>query len=109
MKKIDLLKGIPGWLPEEEVTPLVETGGFRLERIVSTGHASPEGFWYDQDFAEWVVLLVGAARVSVEGEDAPRLLGAGDYLFIPAHTRHRVDWTDPADTTIWLAIHLAAG
>ncbi len=84
----------------ETFTPILEKTGLRIERIDSHGQASPEGFWYDQDFAEWVLLLVGAARVSIEGEDAPRFLGAGDYLFIPAHTRHRVDWTDPADTTI---------
>jgi len=105
----NLFSAIRSDAPDEEIRELLMLPGARIERIVSTGQSSPEGFWYDQDFAEWVVLLVGAARVSVEGEDAPRLLGAGDYLFIPAHTRHRVDWTDPADTTIWLAIHLAAG
>lgn len=105
----NLFSAIRADAPDEEIRELLMLPGARIERIVSTGQSSPEGFWYDQDFAEWVVLLVGAARVSVEGEDAPRLLGAGDYLFIPAHTRHRVDWTDPADTTIWLAIHLAAG
>ncbi|MCW5713854.1 MAG: cupin domain-containing protein [Bauldia sp.] len=94
--------------PDEEIRELLMLPGVRIERIVSTGQSSPEGFWYDQDFAEWVVLLVGAAQVSIEGEDAPRHLGAGDYLFIPARTKHRVDWTDPSDATIWLAIHLAA-
>ncbi|MGV8840384.1 MAG: cupin domain-containing protein [Bauldia sp.] len=92
---------------EEEIRELLMVPGARIERIVSTGQASPGGFWYDQDFAEWVVLLVGAARVSIEGEDEPRLLGAGDYLFIPARTKHRIDWTDPDDATIWLAVHLA--
>lgn len=105
----NLFSAIRADAPDEEIRELLTLPGTRIERIVSTGQSSPESFWYDQDFAEWVVLLVGAARVSIEGEDAPRLLGAGDYLFIPAHTKHRVDWTDPADATIWLAIHLAAG
>lgn len=105
----NLFSAIRADAPDEEIRELLTLPGTRIERIVSTGQSSPESFWYDQDFAEWVVLLVGAARVSIEGEDAPRLLGAGDYLFIPAHTKHRVDWTDPADATVWLAIHLAAG
>jgi cupin 2 domain-containing protein len=105
----NLFSAIRADAPDEEIRELLTLPGTRIERIVSTGQSSPESFWYDQDFAEWVLLLVGAARVSIEGEDAPRLLGAGDYLFIPAHTKHRVDWTDPADATVWLAIHLAAG
>lgn len=105
----NLFSAIRANAPEEEIRELMMLPGARIERIVSTGQSSPEGFWYDQAFAEWVVLLVGAARVSVEGEDAPRLLGAGDYLFIPARTKHRVDWTDPDGPTIWLAVHLATG
>jgi cupin 2 domain-containing protein len=104
----NLFSAIRADAPDEEIRELLTLPGTRIERIVSTGQSSPESFWYDQDFAEWVLLLVGAARVSIEGEDAPRLLGAGDYLFIPAHTKHRVDWTDPADATVWLAIHLVA-
>lgn len=91
---------------DEEIRDLLVMPGVRIERIVSTGQVSPAGFWYDQEFAEWVVLLVGAARVAIAGEREPRVLGAGDYLFIPAHTKHRIDWTDPDDATIWLAVHL---
>jgi hypothetical protein len=31
---------------DELFTTLLNTGNVRIERIVSHGHASPEGFWY---------------------------------------------------------------
>ena len=77
----------------------------RIERIVSTGQASPPGFWYDQDWAEWVLVLSGAAGLEFEGEAAPRRLGPGDCVLIPAHARHRVAWTDAHQPTVWLAVH----
>ncbi len=36
-------------LSEELVEVLAENKHVRIERIVSTGHASPDGFWYDQE------------------------------------------------------------
>jgi cupin 2 domain-containing protein len=89
---------------EEGLVTLLAAPGLRIERIVSMGQASPPGFWYDQDDAEWVVVLEGAARLSIAGEDAPRLLCRGDFVHLPAHTRHRVEWTDPAIATVWLAV-----
>ena len=77
----------------------------RIERIVSHAHASPDGFWYDQEWAEWVIVLKGSAGLQVEGEDAPRVLSSGDYVHLPAHTRHRVVWTAPGEPTVWLALH----
>ncbi|HEY6434435.1 MAG TPA: cupin domain-containing protein, partial [Acetobacteraceae bacterium] len=74
-------------------------------RIVSTGQASPPGFWYDQDWDEWVVLLAGSAGLQIEHEPAVRALHQGDYVAIPAHIRHRVEWTAPDQPTIWLAVH----
>lgn len=79
--------------------------GARVERIVSRGQASPPGFWYDQAWTEWVVVLSGAAGLLIEGEDAPRVLRPGDYVEIPPHVRHRVAWTDPNRPTVWLAVH----
>jgi cupin 2 domain-containing protein len=76
----------------------------RVERIVSKGQSSPEGFWYDQAEDELVILLQGQAKLLIEGEKAPRLLSEGDHLLIPAHCRHRVDWTQPCRETVWLAI-----
>jgi cupin 2 domain-containing protein len=75
-----------------------------IERIVSLAHASPPGFWYDQDWPEWVVVLQGSARLLFDGERAPRLLARGDFVHIPAHLRHRVEGTAPGEPTIWLAI-----
>ena len=91
---------------DEHLTVLLAAPGVKVERIVSHGHASPEGSWYDQDWAEWVLVLQGSAEVRFEGAAAPRRLDPGDHLHIPAHTRHRVERTDAP--TIWLAVHYAA-
>jgi cupin 2 domain-containing protein len=70
----------------------------RVERIVSYGHASPDGFWYDQDRHEWVVVLNGAAKIRFEeGTVGTR---PGNYITIPAHRKHRVEWTTPDEPTI---------
>ena len=101
----NLFDDIPSELPEELFTTILEANGFRIERIVSQGHSSPEGFWYDQDDNEWVMLLEGGATLQFEGEAEPVELRRGSYLNIPAHARHRVGWTDPNQRTVWLAIH----
>ena len=87
---------------------LLEAPGIRIERIVSQGHRSPLGFWYDQPTAEWVVLISGAALLQIEGIPSAHRLAPGDWIHLPAHCRHRVEWTDPASTTIWLAVHFSA-
>jgi len=101
----NLFTNIPAALPEEYLDTLLDRDGARLERIVSRGHASPPGFWYDQDSDEWVVLLAGSAALRFEDRDAPVVLKPGDYLLISAHRKHRVEWTDPDVKTVWLAIH----
>jgi cupin 2 domain-containing protein len=101
----NLFADIPARLPAEQFTPLLTTPHVRVERIVSRGHASPPGFWYDQPQAEWVIVLAGSAAIAFEGEASPRTLKRGDYLHIPAHARHRVTWTDSAEPTVWLAVH----
>lgn len=98
----NLLHDLPAQLPEELFQTLVGTPQMRIERIVSRGHCSAEGFWYDQDEAEWVLLLKGAARL--EFEDSLREMRPGDHVHIPAHQRHRVAWTAPDEETIWLAV-----
>jgi cupin 2 domain-containing protein len=92
-------------ITEEVFLVLLSTGNFRLERIVSTGQATPFGEWCDQDTHEWVALLTGGAGLRFEDEPEPRVLCPGDYLLIPAHRRHRVEWTDSARVTVWLALH----
>jgi cupin 2 domain-containing protein len=101
----NLFAGIPNALAAEQFTTLVTTPNLRIERIVSRGHSSPPGFWYDQDRAEWVIVLAGSAAILFESETAPRALTRGDYLRIPAHARHRVEWTDKDEPTIWIAVH----
>ncbi len=103
--KQNLFSGIPSKLRNERVDDLVASAGLRIERIISTGHASPPGFWYDQPWSEWVVVLSGSAGLLIEGEAQPRELRAGDYLLLPPHQRHRVEWTDAHVPTVWLAIH----
>lgn len=104
-----LLSGLPAAARGEVVDLLLEARGVRLERIVSEGQASPKGFWYDQKQAEWVMVLAGAARLAIEGEETERELGPGDAVYLPAHCRHRVTWTDPDQPTVWLALFIDAG
>jgi len=101
----NLFAGIPGTLAAEEITTLLTTPNVRIERIVSRGHTSPPGFWYDQPQAEWVIVLAGSAAVAFEGEASARTLTRGDHVHIPAHTRHRVVSTDTGEPTVWLAVH----
>jgi cupin 2 domain-containing protein len=103
----NLLENIPRELPEELIEELVRTPGARLERIVSRGHRTADGEWYDQEWDEWVVVLSGSARLRIEGEPDDVSLRAGDSLLLPAHVRHRVEWTDPTADTVWLALHYA--
>ena len=101
----NLLAALPQRLEAEQTTALVANEKLRIERIVSTGQASPPGFWYDQEWTEWVLLVSGSAGLLFEGEAEPRVLRPGDYLLIPAHRRHRVAWTDVERPTVWLAVH----
>ena len=89
---------------EEQFTTLLQQPKIRIERIVSQGHVTPLGQWYDQPQDEWVIVLQGQAVLAYEQSE--QTLKAGDYVFIPAHTKHRVAWTTPDTNTIWLAIHL---
>jgi len=88
----------------EQIDDLLRRPGLRIERIVSSGQASPPGFWYDQPEGEWVLLLSGSAGLRLEHETEVRLLRPGDHLDIPAHCRHRVEWTEAGTTTVWLAV-----
>jgi len=96
---------IPATLPAERFDLLLQIETCRLERIVSIGHATPAGEWYDQERDEWVLLLQGQAGLRFADEDGVRVLDPGDYLWIPAHRRHRVEWTSRRPPAIWLALH----
>ena len=80
-------------------------GDARIERIVSHGHTSPEGFWYDQDEDEWVLILQGEARIGFpDGREIE--LKTGGCLLLPRHVRHRVAYT--STPCVWLAVFAGA-
>lgn len=89
-EKIELLASFPG----KKVA---------VERIVSEGQSTPPGQWYDQAWAEWVMVAKGAAEIVFDNPAGEERLGEGDWLLIPAHRRHRVSYTAPG--TVWLAVH----
>jgi cupin 2 domain-containing protein len=101
-----LLSALPDARKEEITRTLLTAPGLRLERIVSNGQASPEGFWYDQPEAEWVIVVSGSARISVEGTETGPVLETGDAIYLPPHCRHRVTWTSPDEPTVWLALFI---
>lgn len=102
MTPMNLLASIPASLPQELTETLVRAKNLRIERIVSYGHASPLDFWYDENENEWVLLIQGASRLRFEDEEVE--MKAGDWIDIPAHRKHRVEWTTPDGPTIWLAV-----
>jgi len=101
----NIFAGLPNRSAAEQYATLLESPAFKLARIVSTGQATPEGEWYDQDRAEWVVVLKGRAGLRFEDETEDRTLNTGDFLAIAPHRRHRVTWTSKDETTIWLALY----
>ncbi len=99
-----LLSGLPaGAEAAERFEDLLTRPGVRIERIVSSGQSTPPGEWMDQSCDEWVLLVAGRAGLTLEGEPALTLT-PGDHLLIPAHRRHRVNWTETP--TVWLAVHI---
>ncbi len=98
----NLYANVPVSLPDELNETLLTADSVRIERIISHGQASPTDFWYDQDEHEWVVVLQGAANLRFEDEVVA--LMPGDFINIPAHRKHRVEWTTPDEPTIWLAV-----
>ncbi|MGZ4968725.1 MAG: cupin domain-containing protein [Methylobacter sp.] len=102
----NIFKNIPEQLPDELFECLFTRDNIRIERIISHGHITPAGQWYDQDWDEWVMLLQGQAIILYENDHQRFHLNTGDYLLIPTHTKHRVEWTPPDCQTIWLAVHL---
>lgn len=101
----NLFSDLPVAADQEVIEALLHGSGFRLERIVSTGQATPRGEWLAQNWDEWVVLLAGEARLLIAGEAAPRELRPGDWLNLRAGVRHRVEWTCREGPTVWLALH----
>jgi cupin 2 domain-containing protein len=105
MQSGNIFSKVPHDLPDELFEDIVVAGGVKIERIITEAHSSPPGFWYDQENNEWVILLRGSAGILFEGSGETIVLKTGDWLNIPAHRKHRVEWTDPNEKTIWLAVH----
>lgn len=101
---MNIFDNIPQTAPAEIFETILPTPNVRIERIVSTGQKTPNGEWFDQSENEWILLLQGRAALRFEDESEDRVLDVGDYLEIPSHVRHRVNWTSDAEPTIWLAV-----
>lgn len=99
----NFFSNIPDKLPDEIIETVFKSDSIRIERIISQGQCSPENFWYNQPENEWVIVLEGKAMIKFEDQSIATL-HRGDYLHIPAFKKHRVEWTDPNQLTIWLAV-----
>lgn len=100
----NIFQCLPKVMDDEVFDILLQKGALKIERIISKGHISPTTGWYDQAQDEWVMVLQGEAVITIK-DDKDYSLGSGDYMTIPAHTKHKVTWTIPEKETIWLAIH----
>ncbi|MFH1837075.1 MAG: cupin domain-containing protein [Candidatus Omnitrophota bacterium] len=101
----NIFSDIPGRFKKELFETIVEKDGIKIERIVSLGQKTPEGEWLSEAKSEWVVLVEGSAVIFFEGEKEARELKAGDHLMIGPGQKHRVEWTDPDNRTVWLAVY----
>lgn len=105
MKKEDNIFAIDHIVPgSSEFLETLVKGKVTIERIVSHGQPTPDGEWYNQDNDEWVVLLQGTAQLAF-ADGTEKEMNAGDYLLLPAHQLHRVNYTSNAPPCIWLAVH----
>lgn len=104
MEVKNIFSHLPLDFSEEAFEQIATKANVRIERIVSSGHVTPAGSWYDQPETEWVLLLQGYAEVLFEDESEPRQLHPGDHLLILPHHKHRVVKTTSTPKTIWLAV-----
>lgn len=101
--KENIFSNIPRDIPKELFQTILESKDIKIERIISRGHATKKGRWYNQDKNEFVIILKGDAVI--EYKDGKKIeMNFGDYIIIPAHTKHRVDKTSDEEETIWLAV-----
>ena len=101
----NIYQDIPNSMPKELIEILAQGSQVKIERIISRGHQSPDGYWYDQETHEFVILLQGSAQLILSEDGHTINMSPGDHLLIPAHTKHRVNWTDAKSDTVWLAVH----
>jgi len=100
----NIFSNIPASLPNEVFEDIISTENFRIEKIISRGHTTPKGKWYNQDKNEFVLVLKGNAELKFEKNNKLIKMKSGDYINIPAHVRHRVEKTDSGKETIWLTV-----
>jgi cupin 2 domain-containing protein len=100
-----ILENLPDSTKQEQLEELCGSRSFRIERIVSAGQLSPPGFWFDQTWDEWVLVVQGAAAIRLQDPEETVHLTAGDWLMIEARRRHRVEATSRQPVTIWVAVH----
>ena len=96
----NIFDGITAVGEEEQFDYLMKGTHYRIDRIVSSGHSSPQGFWYDQEDDEWILLVQGKATLEVEGKFIE--MKAGDYMFLPKNCKHRIEKTSVEPICIWL-------
>ncbi len=101
----NIFSDIPEQTPNEILETIIKSDQVKIERIISHGHATSEGEWYDQENDELVLVLKGNAGLLFEGSEEIVIMKTGDYINIPAHKKHRVEWTDLEKETIWMAVH----
>ncbi len=100
----NLFADLPEKSSQELFSTLLDNPQCRIERIVSYGQSSPDRFWYDQNWDEWVLLLQCCAELDVDGQMVK--LVPGDHVLIKAGQKHHITHTDQNQPTIGLAIHL---
>ncbi len=101
----NIFANFPECIVDELFETIVSTFVLRIERIVSRGHRSPDDFWYDQEENEWVIVVKGSAILRFEDRSESITMNPGNFIEIKKHRRHRVEWTDPDQETVWLAVH----
>jgi cupin 2 domain-containing protein len=100
-----IFQNLPDATRTEQFEELCRSRSFRIERITSSGQSSPPGFWYDQAWDEWVLVLQGWATVHIQEPEETFHLCTGDWLMIDARRKHRVQATSQEPSAIWLAVH----
>ena len=103
-ENIENIFEFPNQLPSQELfETLLNHDQVLIKRIISTGQVTPEGEWYDQEQNEWLIVLQGSGELSYEDNSRIKLI-TGDYLLIPAHLKHRVEYTSTEPPCIWLTV-----
>lgn len=100
----NIFESIPTNIQTEVFENIVDSNNVKIERIISKGRASTPTEWLDEQTNEWVIVLQGEAILLFDNASSVTLK-TGDYINIPAHTKHKVEWTTSDTETIWLAIH----